>query len=93
MITAHKGGGVTIDGPESTSLYRMMVLKQALKLEMIGMKASRNVNAFKIAKTEFKLKGTKKEIFDAFCLLLEAAKAKHDEWQNQEIAKQNSPAN
>lgn len=93
MITVHEGGGISIDGKESIALYRMTMLKFALKLEMGGMRASRNVRAFKMAKQEFGLKGNKAKIFADFCALLDEAVIKHAEWQAQEIAKRAAPVN
>jgi hypothetical protein len=45
---------------------RLLVLRSALKLECKGMKASRGVNAFKMIKEEFNLKGNKEKVLEQF---------------------------
>lgn len=47
-------------------LYRMKVLKGALKLELLGMKAHRGRSAYSIIKSEFGLKGNKQKVFNQF---------------------------
>lgn len=93
MITVLEGGAISITGKESIALYRLIALKSALRLEMVGMRVNRHVRAFKMAKEEFGLKGNKQQIFDAFCKIVEEAGAAHTAWQAEQIAKGNAPAN
>jgi hypothetical protein len=44
----------------------MKVLKGALKLELLGMKAHRGRSAYSIIKSEFGLKGNKQKVFNQF---------------------------
>lgn len=58
------GGGSYVDTPEGIELYRILTLKQALKLEIKGMKLSRGINAATIVKREFGFKGNKKKLLE-----------------------------
>ena len=50
-----------IGNPDSVELYRWQVLKQALKMEISGMKR-RGKSAYSIIKEEFNLKGNKQKV-------------------------------
>ena len=50
-----------IDNPDSVELYRWQVLKQSLKMEILGMKR-RGKSAYSIIKEEFNLKGNKQKV-------------------------------
>ena len=50
-----------IGNPDSVELYRWQVLKQALKMEILGMKR-RGKSAYSIIKEEFNLKGNKQKV-------------------------------
>lgn len=67
-----KGGGLVITGPESISLFRLLSLKGALKLEMLGMTHSRG-SVYALVKAEFGLKGNKQAVYDQFVKIVEAA--------------------
>ena len=50
-----------IGNPDNVELYRWQVLKQALKMEISGMKR-RGKSAYSIIKEEFNLKGNKQKV-------------------------------
>ena len=50
-----------IGNPDNVELYRWQVLKQALKMEILGMKR-RGKSAYSIIKEEFNLKGNKQKV-------------------------------
>lgn len=61
---------IIMSGPEQVAAYRMLALKSALKLEMLGMKR-RGPSALSIIKREFGLKGSKQAIFEKFSRMCE----------------------
>ena len=52
-----------ITGAENIDMFRLVVLKNALKLEMLGMKR-RGRSTYSIVKEEFNLKGSKQKVYD-----------------------------
>lgn len=54
-------------------LMRLITLRSALKLEVLGMKG--RANAYAIIKREFGLKGTRKSVLEQFNTIVEKAKA------------------
>ena len=64
-----------INNPNHIELYRMMVQKQALKLEIYGMK-TRGRSAYALIKEIYKLKGSKQKVLEKFTLLIENIKVK-----------------
>ncbi len=62
-----------IDNPNHIELYRMQVQKQALKLEMYGMK-TRGRSAYALIKEIYNLKGSKQRVYEQFTALIEAKK-------------------
>lgn len=54
------------DTPEKIAGYRMLTLWSALKLEIIGMRASRGRTAYSIIKKEFNLKGNKMKVLEQY---------------------------
>ena len=54
------------DTPEKIAGFRMLTLWSALKLEIIGMRASRGRTAFSIIKKEFNLKGNKMKVLEQY---------------------------
>ena len=46
--------------------YRLLALKHALKLEILGMKRSRGPSAYTIIKREFGFRGNKRKVLDQF---------------------------
>ena len=59
-----------LDKPEYIELYRMMVQKQALKLEIHGMK-TRGRSAYALIKEIYKLKGSKQKVLEQFTIIIE----------------------
>lgn len=52
-----------ISGADNIDKFRLVVLKNALKLEMLGMKR-RGRSTYSIVKEEFGLKGSKQKVYD-----------------------------
>ena len=61
---------MVLDKPEMIEGFRLLQLKSALKLELIGMKMWRGQSAYARIKEEFELKGSKQKVFDQFEELL-----------------------
>ena len=55
-----------IDKPEQIALYQMLVLRSALKLEMLDMKMSRGKTAYSAIKHLFNIKGSRQKVLDIF---------------------------
>lgn len=64
-----------IDNPNHIELYRMVVQKQALKLEIYGMK-TRGRSAYSLIKEQYKLKGNKQKVLEQFTKMIEDIKIK-----------------
>ena len=60
-----------IKGRENINNYRLIVLKQGLKLEMLGMKVSRGKSCYSMIKEEFKLIGSRENVYNQFVEILE----------------------
>ena len=60
-----------IKGRENINNYRLIVLKQGLKLEMLGMRASRGKSCYSMIKEEFKLIGSKENVYNQYVEILE----------------------
>ena len=56
--------------------YRLLTLRSALSLEMLGMKNSRR-SAYAIIKEEFGFKGNKQKVFDQIDKLIKKIKEKN----------------
>ena len=63
-----------IDKPEQIALYQMLVLRSALKLEMLGLKMSRGRTAYSIAKEELGIKGNKQKVLDQVHEMIQSIK-------------------
>ena len=61
-----------IDRPEQIELYQMLVLRQALKLEMMGLKMSKGKTAYSAIKKIFNLNGNRQKVLDTFNEIIEA---------------------
>ena len=64
-----------IDNPNHIELYQMMVQKQALKLEIYGMK-TRGRSAYALIKEIYNLKGSKQRVLEQFTEIIEYIKVK-----------------
>ena len=60
-----------IDKPEQIALYQMLVLRSALKLEMVGIKMSRGKTAYSAIKHLFNIKGNRQKVLDIFNDIIE----------------------
>ena len=61
---------MVLDTPELIEGFRLLQLKSALKLELIGITMWRGQSAYARIKEEFGLKGSKQKVFDQFEELL-----------------------
>lgn len=63
-ITNHGNGGVSFVGPEAVEVFRLVILKNALKLEIKcpGIQMSRGMSALRAAKGVTGLKSNKREV-------------------------------
>ena len=59
--------------PESIHYYKLVHLRRALKLELVGLK-SRGRSAYSIAKSEFGLKGNRDKVLSQINNLIEKAR-------------------
>ena len=64
-----------IDNPNHIQLYKMMAQKQALKLEIYGMK-TRGRSAYVLIKEMYGLKGSKQRVLEQFTKIIEDIKVK-----------------
>ena len=62
-----------IDKPNHIELYRMMVQRQALKLQMKGIK-TRGRSAYSLIKEQYGLKGNITKVYTEFTVMIETAK-------------------
>lgn len=61
-----EGGGFVVTGEEDIRRYRMLTLRAALRLEMVGVRRHGR-SAFAIVKREFGLRGSKSKVYREFC--------------------------
>jgi hypothetical protein len=54
---------IIADTPDKINAYRVLALKSALRLEILGIPRSRRPSAYSIVKKEFGLHGSKKKVF------------------------------
>jgi hypothetical protein len=59
-----------LDQPEQIEHFRLLTLRQALKLELKGLKMSRGRTAYSIIKSELGLKGSREAVFKQLSQLL-----------------------
>ena len=64
-----------IDNPNHIELYLMEAQKQALKLEIYGMK-TRGKSAYALIKEIYGLKGSKQKVLEQFTKIIEDIKVK-----------------
>ena len=62
-----------IDNPNHIELYRMMVQRQALKLQMKGIR-TRGRSAYSMIKEQYSLKGNITKVYEQFTEIIEKAK-------------------
>ena len=63
-----------IDNPVHIELYQMLVLRSALKLEMLGLKTRARRTAYSAIKQMFNLKGNRQKVLDQFNEIIDATK-------------------
>lgn len=62
--------------PEQIANYRLLSLRQGLRLEIMGLRKSGH-SCYQIIKSEFGLKGTRKEVFAQFEEMLKKRGVNH----------------
>ena len=62
-----------IDKPNHIELYRMMVQRQALKLQMKGIR-TRGRSSYSMIKEQYGLKGNITKVYTEFTVMIETAK-------------------
>ena len=67
--------GITIDTPHGIHMYRLFVLRSALKLEIKGLRMSRGATAYSVVKREFGFKGTREAVYTQLCEHIEKERA------------------
>lgn len=70
MSEIDQSGNIMLNTPEDIEFYRMLTLKGALRLELLGMRHSR-FSAYKIAKQSYGLTGNKQKVYDQLVELIE----------------------
>ena len=65
---------ITCNTPDSINAFRLLALRGALKLELVGMKARRGFSAYKTIKAEFGFKGDKQSVHEQFANYLREQK-------------------
>ena len=69
-----EGGGTVITG-DSIPVFRLLTLKSALRLEILGMNISRGKRSvYSIVKEELGFKGNKQKVYDQLCNYIEEQK-------------------
>ena len=58
-----------LDTPEKIERFRLLTLRQALRLEMMGLRG--RFNAYAIIKQELGIKGTRESVFNQLSRLLD----------------------
>ena len=71
MIEAHDGGPLIITG-EHIPLYRLMVMRQGLEMEIKGMRISRGQTCYARAKAELGFRGNKAKVLEQLRAHIEA---------------------
>ena len=66
MIKTFGNNCLVVTGVKDIARYRMCVLLNALKLEVLGMKVTRGSTAYAVIKKEYGLRGSKQKVFDQF---------------------------
>jgi len=75
-ITSDGHGGFTIDGPDDMKLFRVLVLRTGLALEVKGIRLSRRARScYATVKEEFGIKGNKKRVLEQLDDLIEQCRA------------------
>jgi hypothetical protein len=62
-------------GPKAVNFFRMRMIAMGLRTEATGMKLSRGISCYKIAKTEYGLKGNLAKVTTQFDQILAQATA------------------
>jgi hypothetical protein len=86
MAITNENGTTVITGEADIEFFRLVALRSALRLELVGIRVNRNVNAYAIAKREFKFRGSKQKVFDQLCAYIEQVRAARELAANPDTA-------
>lgn len=64
-VQTFENGGYVVTGHD-VSVFRLLTLHKALKLELKGLRMSRGPSAYTLVKREFNLKGSKAKVLKTF---------------------------
>ena len=72
---------IIADTPQKIELYRMHVLEKMLRLEILGLKMTKNrqPTAYSVIKNEYNLKGNRQKVWDTFKEMIETTKQEERE--------------
>jgi hypothetical protein len=59
-----------LDDPDQIKIFRLLTLRQGIKLEIKGLKVSRGASAYAIIKAELGLKGSRISVFNQLSEML-----------------------
>lgn len=74
-IYTKDGVATSFVGPESVNLFRVMTMVRGLRAELRGMRLSRGISCYAMAKKEFGLRGNKEKVLAQLEAVLENMKA------------------
>lgn len=66
----HHEGGVTLTG-EAIPMFRLTMMLRGIKMEMGGMRLTRGVSCYALAKREFGFKGNKEKVYTQLLALIQ----------------------
>jgi len=72
-MSKEDNGLIVLDTPKDINMFRMLALKSALSLEVMGMRRGGR-SVYSIVKEEFGLKGNKQRVLEQFTAIVEKMK-------------------
>lgn len=69
---------IMVSTPEDISMFQMLALKGALKLEVAGMRRSKGPSAYSIVKKQFGFRGNKQKVLDQLVARIEEVLGEQD---------------
>lgn len=60
-------GSIMVTGKDDIQKFRVLTMRQGLKLELKGMKMSRGRSCYSLVKEQFGFKGNKQKVYDQLC--------------------------
>ena len=75
MIDKEDRAAITLQSSNQMRFAQLCARKQALKLELLGMRRSRGQSAYAICKKVYHLKGSRQRVYEQVCELVEKVKS------------------